>query len=366
MKYKHDRVFYSIFLTFFIIVAAATIYISHIKHDNFADAIVAATALIGIYAMYIQSKRGKDIAIGEFILNLNSEFDENTERAMIHKKLIYGDAIIIDDKPAIVSYLSFFEIVYRLIERGIIQIDVIDDLFRSRFFKAIYNIDIQNLELLPDADGYLNIYKLEQIWLAYLKKSNIELKRGDRVLPQSARKRATEQKHFTFSPANSNEAEEIHRIMVMADESVVAKNEKTLDLFYLNDLKTVETNMNSGFVIKAYSGDKLAGIILVHFPSMDESHARKVGDKYISEEIAHMDVGAVLNDYRGFGLLELLLIEAERYLKNNFPQKKILYSTIHPENRPSIKSSEFSQYIKVGDTRIHGNHPRSIYRKIIK
>lgn len=357
LKRSHSRRF-RLIASIFVLVLFVSVTLSVRSHASFTDTIVTITALIGAFALYTESRRGKNIAMGEFIVNLNAEFDSHQDRAMVHRKIISGEPLLPGDKPAIVAYLTFFEIIYRLVLSDVMRMDMIDDLFRSRFFKAVHHIDIQNLELLPDADGYLNIYELEELWLAYLSQSGGELKRGDRRLPASARRRAADQVRFSIESAARDEAKLIHDLIVEAAGSASPGQ------FYVNDLETLEHQMDSGFTLKGYAGQSLAGILHVHYPEPSQSHAERVGDQFGTVDVAHMDIAAVLPKFRGYGLMELLLIHAEEQLEMN-GQRFALYATVAPDNGPSIRSFEFCGYEKVDDTSIHGTHQRYVFRKLL-
>lgn len=357
MKRSHSQRF-QLIAAFFFLVLLVSVALSVRSHASFTDTIVTITALIGAFALYTESRRGKNIAMGEFIVNLNAEFDSHQDRAMVHRKIISGERLLSEDQPAIVAYLTFFEIIYRLILSDVMRMDMIDDLFRSRFFKAVHHVDIQNLELLPDADGYRNIYELEALWLAYLSKTGGELKRGNRRLPASAHRRAADQVRFTIESAARDEARLIHDLIVEAAGSTSPEQ------FYVNDLETLEHQMDSGFTLKAYAGRSLAGILHVHYPEPSHSHAERVGDQFDAADVAHMDIAAVLPKFRGYGLMELLLIHAEEHLEAN-GQRFALYATVAPGNGPSIRSFEFCGYERVDSTVIHRTYERHVFRKLL-
>lgn len=357
MRKWRQATYFRIAVGFLMIVVVAATAMSIRTHASFTNTTVTITALIGVFALYFESRRGKNIAMGEFIINLNSEFDENPGRAKIHQKIIAGERIVAEDKPAIVAYLSFFEIIYRLVDTGVLRMDVIDDLFRSRFFKAAYHVDVQDLELLPDADGYLNVYELERRWLSHLARAGHELKRGDRPLPKSARRRAVEQVRFSFAYASQEDVGDVHELVVEAAAGTPREQ------FVVNDAATIARQMEDGFTVVAYNGSDAAGILHVHFPPDGKTHALLAGDDYPSSQVAHVDIGAVLPRYRGYGLLELLLIEAEMQLRANEPQRTTYYATVHPENGASVRSFEFSGYRAIDQVVIHGSYPRILFRK---
>lgn len=131
------------------------------------EIIVTLTALVGAIAIWFQMKRARDIAEGEFITTLNEGFSSNCDLKAVYGKLIDGADIGKSDRTAIVEYLTFFETIYLLLERDVIDIRLIDDLFRYRFFLAVNNEQVQDLELLPDARFYRNIYTLHDMWIRY-------------------------------------------------------------------------------------------------------------------------------------------------------------------------------------------------------
>jgi hypothetical protein len=137
------------------------------------EIVVAVTAVIGAIAIWFQMKRARDIAHGEFIMNLNQSFLSNDDVKTLYRKLIEGAEIDRGDQVAIVEYLSFFETIYLLLKQNVIDIRLIDDLFRFRFFTAVNNVYVQDLELIPDARFYRNIYALDDMWNEHL------AKRGD-------------------------------------------------------------------------------------------------------------------------------------------------------------------------------------------
>ena len=155
------------------------------------EIIVSLTAVVGAIAIWFQMKRARDIAEGEFITTLNESFLANGDVKGLYRKFIEGAALSVEDQTAIVEYLTFFETIYLLLERDVIDIKLIDDLFRYRFFIAVTNTFVQDLELLPDARYYTNIYALDDLWTRY------RIKQGDyEEPPTSLRQRNPEYDTF--------------------------------------------------------------------------------------------------------------------------------------------------------------------------
>jgi hypothetical protein len=134
------------------------------------EVILTLTALVGAIAIWFQMKRARDIAEGGFISTLNESFSSTGDVKALYGKLIDGADIGKSDRTAIAEYLTFFETIYVLLERDVVDMRLIDDLFRYRFFLAVNNEHVQNLELLPDARFYKNIYALHNMWIRYRSK----------------------------------------------------------------------------------------------------------------------------------------------------------------------------------------------------
>ena len=147
------------------------------------EIIVSLTAVIGAIAIWFQMKRARDIAEGEFITTLNESFLANEDVKGLYRKFIKDEVLCEDDQTAIVEYLTFFETIYLLLERDVIDIKLIDDLFRYRFFIAVTNTCVQDLELIPDAQYYTNIYALDDLWTRY------RTRQGDYENPHNALRR---------------------------------------------------------------------------------------------------------------------------------------------------------------------------------
>src|SRR5699024_6508595 len=107
---------------------------------------------------WFQMKRAKDMEEGSFIVGINDSFLSSDGIRAVYRKLVSHESITEEDRVNVVEYLTFFETVYILYKRNLIDIAVLDDLFSYRFFIAVNNPDIQRLELICDACYYKNIY----------------------------------------------------------------------------------------------------------------------------------------------------------------------------------------------------------------
>lgn len=136
------------------------------------------SVIFGVY----QLSDSKEIARATFISDLNKSFVENENFKRIYD--ILQDDLDNTDNPSvstidfnsdeesikkssISNYLTFFESIYLLQQKGVITIDIIDDLFAYRFFLAVHSQLFQEKKLLTQPENFLNIFKLERLWLDY-------------------------------------------------------------------------------------------------------------------------------------------------------------------------------------------------------
>ena len=134
---------------------------------DLGNTVMIITAVIGAISIWFQMRRSKDMAEGEFILALNENFSNNDDIRHLQSKLYRGEPITEDDRVAIIAYFTFFETLYLLIRRDVLDFDVLDDLFRERYVIAINNSDCQALELVPAAATYRNLFTLDHLWTHY-------------------------------------------------------------------------------------------------------------------------------------------------------------------------------------------------------
>ena len=122
----------------------------------------------------------KEIARATFIMDLNQNYVNNPDFMNIYNNLQSSldnmqsnqkadeyDLTIEIDKSSISNYLTFFETIYILKNRGVISFDIIDDLFAYRFFLAVHSELFQKNKLGTQPDNFKNIFKLEYEWLEY-------------------------------------------------------------------------------------------------------------------------------------------------------------------------------------------------------
>jgi hypothetical protein len=142
--------------------------------------ITTITTITGVFAIWLQMQKGKKLNEGEFILNLRKQFVDNSHIFQLTLKLEKYDRSDKIDNPFneddisdIAAYMTFFEVMYLLIKRNIIKLFMVDLLFAFHFFLLINNPRIQELELLPCQDYYLDVYRLYNEWITYRQEKNM-------------------------------------------------------------------------------------------------------------------------------------------------------------------------------------------------
>lgn len=159
--------------------------------DDFTKRVTTTTTLIAAVAFWLQFKRTERLNESNFIMNLNQQFISNKDMSFVEHELemyynqyeamlknrnaipreslntIYlgiSQSRASDECQKLINYLVYLEALAALVDRQVIHLDVIDDLFSYRFFLAVNNPVVQQDELFPYADYYQGIFKLSKRW----------------------------------------------------------------------------------------------------------------------------------------------------------------------------------------------------------
>ncbi len=172
MKIKIKKPNYVILLSvLIIIIAIVTAVVLKDKSIDISQILTIATALVGVVSLSYEMSRTKNIAEAEFLVGLNTNFVNNPDYRDTYDLLENYDFENLPDidlpNSKISNYLTFFETFQLLIERGVLKIEMVDDLFGYRFFLAVHNPYIQRVKLVKSPRNFKNIYKLEKKWTEY-------------------------------------------------------------------------------------------------------------------------------------------------------------------------------------------------------
>jgi len=180
MKNKREIKYYIII----VLLVAAYWGVTHFMSEQpaISTRITTTTAIIAAVTFWMQLKRTENLNEANFIMNLNNQFISNKELTAVEHELelYYNESLEIDDISSItlgldldrksedcqklINYLVYMEALAAIVQRNVLHLGVIDDLFAYRFFIAVNNPVVQKNELLPYANYYQGCFKLAEMW----------------------------------------------------------------------------------------------------------------------------------------------------------------------------------------------------------
>lgn len=146
---------------------------------------------------------------------------------------------------------------------------------------------------------------------------------------------------YSIRMADESDISDIIKIM-----KVVASGAQEPSWFYIvgTDEKYLKEVINKkGFILIADIDETPAAFLIVYYPGKEKDNLGKDlglarGDL---SKVAHMEMVAVLNRYRGMGLQTALMEEAEMIIPYSY---KYLMATVHPDNMYSLSNLEALDY----------------------
>ncbi len=169
-------------MTFCIIMSVLYVISTQFFDFNYVSTVVATVvAGFGIFGVWIQLKKETDIKEAEFLMNFNFTFITTEKFVRMEKRLEHarksGEPMTFTDeeRQELIDYLVYLESFAPLVLKKMVRLEVIDDLFGYRFFIAVNNKDVQELELCPEAQYYRGCFKLYQEWKAYRLENNLDI-----------------------------------------------------------------------------------------------------------------------------------------------------------------------------------------------
>lgn len=137
--------------------------------------------LIVAYSAFKQLKINAKNSKGDFILNLQRLYAENSSYAALFEACWHNyngemsDAelreYLLAHEKDVLNYLTFFETVYLMLEHDVLEVEFLDGLFGRRFFVVVNNPIVQEVDLLPNRTPYENVYRLYKKWKRYREKT---------------------------------------------------------------------------------------------------------------------------------------------------------------------------------------------------
>ncbi len=362
-KFKRTSVFLSVFVVF--IAVFSFLYISDC---NTAIEILSLTiAFGGLLGLLFQLKDSKDFNEGSFITQLNDSFNNNEAIQRIYRKLQMNEPISDSDTPDIVAYLTYFETVWVLLKKNILDFDTLDNLFSYRFFLAVNNPDIQRISLIKYDSEYINLYMLEKKWSEYaashsfFKPSAFSLRNVNPNYDILTSGNIGKKNTTLLRKAGKEDAEEISALMKKVYNGL---DDKTL--FVCDDYEYVYNQLSeNGFGVVAENNGKIIGSFIARYPA-DSSDNLGIDISLAEGElgkVVHFESVVVDGEYRGNNLQQKMILFAEGLL--NRKDYCHLLTTVAPHNAPSIKSFERNGFRPmVTKEKYNGLQRTVLYKKI--
>jgi hypothetical protein len=158
----------------------ATLLLDNELASRIAEVVTLITAVVGAVALYLQFKRDKSINEASFLLEFWKSFSENSQLISIQRKCdddmhIKGTTFTEKDYEGILTYAQWLEALSAIVNREVVTLKFINDMYGYMFFVFVNNKYIQEKELLPNFKYYHGIFTAYNKWVKYLKKHKMEL-----------------------------------------------------------------------------------------------------------------------------------------------------------------------------------------------
>lgn len=337
----------------FTLVVASLYILTRIFDLPFGVVVAILGAGGGLLAL-LEIHNTKLIAQAEFIRDLNTAFSTDQNITELWKMLLLGEPIDSSHRILVSSYLTFYETIYLLVERGILKIQLVDDLFRNRFFTAVGNPSVLDQVLTPEAASFRNVHMLIEVWAASLRKAGLPQHDGYyRYLEAITRTRGFDLERLTPRHLDELTALQDHVIASLPSGDWLRPN--AVEML----AECLENHYCLAF--KDQSGDLVAAGVLFDPPTKEESIAHHLQSRGIDDrDCINLKVIMVKDSAQGNGLGSILTQLLEHRARSM--SKREVLCTIHRRNRPSLRMFRRLGYrrAKRGANTSYG--PRDIYR----
>lgn len=150
--------------------------------DGIISAIATGLVLYQLKVTENTEIHQSDIEEASFILRYNQAFiqDKNmieVERLLENQVYYSSEEVNIiseNNRQQFINYLVYLEGMAPLILHGVLSLENIDNLMAYRFFLAMDNRELQEVELKPYAEYYRGCFKLYKKWKEYRGRKNLK------------------------------------------------------------------------------------------------------------------------------------------------------------------------------------------------
>lgn len=160
-----------------------------IINDTFVSLVTIITAIVGAFGIWLELNKEQEVNQASFILSINSDFyalgGKGTMYTADLEKMLDEDFSGVkplelkeENQVMVIQYLVWVKTLSSLINRRMVKLSAIDDLFAYKFFVAVNHPEIQKMELIPFKTAYKGIYKAHKMWKDYRVKHGLEIYNG--------------------------------------------------------------------------------------------------------------------------------------------------------------------------------------------
>lgn len=344
-----------------IAIIAVLLFISGLVVVNAAwpqgfTAFVAIGGTVGALMVLYEVRLTKQLAQAEFIRDLQTSFTSDTQIAALWQKLLLGQDVTPADRHLMSSYLTFFETIQLLHAQGALGLDLIDDLFRNRFFTAVGHPVILRETLVKKVGAFTNIHELISVWHRHLTDKRKPIHDGYYAYIEAV----MEAKGFELVRLGPEHLDDL-----LALQSVVQDHLGKRPWLRENSAETFAECLRKGSPHIALGAVKdgalAAAAILYHGGTGDESIKRYFTDDEDELE-SSINLKLVLTDPRHRRhMLGATLVKLLEFRASTLGRRDIL-CTIHPDNAPSRKLFAKLGYKRYGRVRTKYGR-RLVYRR---
>ena len=287
---------------------------------------IAIGGAIGALMVVYEVKLTKRLAQAEFIRDLQTSFSSDGNIGELWRKVLLDEEITGADRAMVSSYLTFFETLHLLVDKGTLDLALTDDLFRNRFFKAIGHTGVLETALVKEAGSFANIHDLIATWHDYLLANDIPIHPGY----YGYVKAITEAKGYEITRLYDQDLQDLATlqdevIRTLDDGSWLRANTEVMLKECLTNHVTLGARFGGRLVAAAvlFDGGDSEESIKHHFTNDPIELQKSINLKLVLALPAHRKKGL------GRTLVELLESEASKLGKGE------IMCTIHPKNQPS-------------------------------
>lgn len=300
---------------------------------------IAVGGVIGALMVIYEVRLTKRIAHAEFIRDLQSGFAADQNIGELWRKLLLKEEVTPTDRPLVSSYLTFFETIHLLVNKGVIDLSLTDDLFRNRFFTAIGNRGILDTALISQAGVFANIHDLIETWHAYLLAHGIPIPAGY----YSYIKALTEAKGYEIVRL---EAQDLPALLDLQEEVMEALSDKSW-LRANTDVILKECLTDHVTLGVRQDGELVTAAVLYDGGRTDENiRGYSTDNETELDRSLNLKLVLALSTHRRSGLSRTLLELLEQQASEL--GKAEVMCTIHPKNVPSKSLFKLLGYQRVG------------------